>query len=80
MSSAPAVVLRIVAEPVGGAHRAPEKACASLGKALEEELGVPLFIRAKRGVILTDAGRIALEYARRILAEADRMLSAAAAM
>jgi len=32
------VIDRIVAEPVGGAHRAPEKACASLGKALEEEL------------------------------------------
>ena len=42
-------------------------------KALEEELGVPLFIRAKRGVLLTDAGRIALEYAVRILNEAEEM-------
>lgn len=42
-------------------------------KALEEELGVPLFIRAKSGVILTDAGRIALEYAIRILNEAEEM-------
>ncbi len=42
-------------------------------KALEEELGVPLFIRAKRGVILTDAGKIALEYANRILNEAEEM-------
>src|SRR5688572_12109313 len=42
-------------------------------KALEEELGVPLFIRAKRGVILTDAGKIALEYANRILVEAEEM-------
>ncbi|HEY8561262.1 MAG TPA: LysR family transcriptional regulator [Pyrinomonadaceae bacterium] len=42
-------------------------------KALEEELGVPLFIRAKSGVILTDAGKIALEYARRILNEAEEM-------
>jgi len=42
-------------------------------KALEEELGVPLFIRAKSGVILTDAGRIALEYAVRILNEAEEM-------
>jgi LysR family transcriptional regulator, cyn operon transcriptional activator len=42
-------------------------------KALEEELGVPLFIRAKSGVILTDAGKVALEYALRILAEAEEM-------
>jgi DNA-binding transcriptional LysR family regulator len=42
-------------------------------KALEEELRVPLFIRAKRGVILTDAGRIALEYAERILDETEEM-------
>ena len=42
-------------------------------KALETELGVPLFIRAKRGVILTDAGKIALEYAKRILDEAEEM-------
>lgn len=42
-------------------------------KALEKEFGVPLFIRAKRGVILTDAGRIALEYAERILEETEEM-------
>jgi len=42
-------------------------------KALEKEFGVPLFIRAKRGVILTDAGRIALEYAERILEETAEM-------
>lgn len=42
-------------------------------KALEEQLRVPLFIRAKRGVILTDAGKIALEYANRILDEAEEM-------
>lgn len=42
-------------------------------KALEEELGVPLFIRAKSGVLLTDAGKIALEYAVRILNEAEEM-------
>ena len=42
-------------------------------KALEEEFGVPLFIRGKRGVILTDAGKVALEYAERILDEAEEM-------
>ncbi|MBS1794801.1 MAG: LysR family transcriptional regulator [Acidobacteria bacterium] len=42
-------------------------------KALEEELGVPLFIRAKSGVLLTDAGRIALHYAERILKEAEEL-------
>ena len=42
-------------------------------KALERELGEPLFIRAKRGVRLSDAGKLALEYAERILEEADAM-------
>lgn len=42
-------------------------------KALEEELGAQLFIRAKRGVILTEAGKVALGYAKRILGEAEEM-------
>lgn len=47
------VIDRIVPEPVGGAHRAPDKACAALGKALEEELDAlgqldPLRLRAMR--------------------------------
>jgi DNA-binding transcriptional LysR family regulator len=42
-------------------------------KALERELGEPLFIRAKRGVRLSDAGQIALSYAERILEEADSL-------
>lgn len=42
-------------------------------KALEEELGVQLFIRTKRGVILTESGRVALEYAKQIVREADEM-------
>lgn len=42
-------------------------------KALETELGEPLFIRAKRGVILTPAGKVALEYAVKILDEAEEM-------
>ncbi len=42
-------------------------------KALEEELGEPLFIRAKRGVIMTNAGKVALEYAIRVLDEVEEM-------
>jgi len=42
-------------------------------KALEEELGVKLFLRGKRGVKLTDAGKSAVESARRILNEAELM-------
>ncbi len=42
-------------------------------KALEEEFGVPLFIRGKRGVSLTDAGKTALVYAVRILEAAEEM-------
>src|ERR1041384_3405530 len=39
-------------------------------KALELELGEPLFIRAKRGVLLSAAGRLALEDAGPIIEEA----------
>ncbi len=42
-------------------------------KALEEELGEPLFIRAKRGVKLSQAGKIALEYVGRILDDAEAL-------
>src|SRR5260370_29725318 len=42
-------------------------------KALETELGEPLFIRAKRGVRLSESGRMALEHAQRILDEADAL-------
>lgn len=42
-------------------------------KALERELGEPLFIRAKSGVRLTDSGQLALSYAERILEEADSL-------
>jgi DNA-binding transcriptional LysR family regulator len=42
-------------------------------KALEAELGEPLFVRVQRGVMLSDAGRLALEYASRILEEAEAL-------
>lgn len=42
-------------------------------KALETELGEPLFIRLKRGVQLSPAGVVALEYAERILDDAETL-------
>src|SRR3954470_935190 len=41
---------------------------------LEAELGVPLFVRAGRGVELTDAGRLFQPHAERTLAEAQSAL------
>src|SRR4026208_2401271 len=41
-------------------------------KNLEEELGVTLFERGKRGVFLTEAGEQIVAQARRALEEADR--------
>jgi DNA-binding transcriptional LysR family regulator len=46
-------------------------------KQLEEELGVELFERSKRGVLLTDAGTAFLDEARLTLAQAERALSSA---
>jgi DNA-binding transcriptional LysR family regulator len=42
-------------------------------KALEGQLGEPLFIRAKRGVKLSQTGKAALEHAVRILDEAEAL-------
>jgi DNA-binding transcriptional LysR family regulator len=42
-------------------------------KALEQELGEPLFIRGKKGVRLSRAGQTALEYAVRVLDEAEEL-------
>src|SRR4051812_1914331 len=41
---------------------------------LEAELGVPLFVRAGKGVELTDAGRILRPYAERVLAETQEAM------
>jgi DNA-binding transcriptional LysR family regulator len=42
-------------------------------KSLETELGEPLFIRTKRGVRLSAAGKTALEYVERILGDVDAL-------
>src|SRR3989442_11876325 len=42
-------------------------------KSLETELGEPLFVRAKRGVLLSEGGRAALEHAIRILDEVEAL-------
>jgi DNA-binding transcriptional LysR family regulator len=42
-------------------------------KSLETELGEPLFIRTKRGVRLSGAGKTALEYVERILGDVDAL-------
>src|SRR3954463_13958107 len=41
---------------------------------LEAELGVPLFVRAGKGVELTDPGRILRPYAERVLAETQEAM------
>src|SRR5689334_5962064 len=40
-------------------------------QALEEEVGTPLFVRGRRGMALTDAGRAFLPYAERALEALD---------
>lgn len=40
-------------------------------KKLETELGVPLFVRSKNHIALNDTGLVAVDYARRVIQEAD---------
>jgi DNA-binding transcriptional LysR family regulator len=42
-------------------------------RTLERDIGEPLFIRAKRGVRLSEAGVVALDHARRILDESEAL-------
>lgn len=42
-------------------------------KALEAELGEPLFVRGQRGVRLSEAGQVALDYAARILDQSEEL-------
>src|SRR6266702_1483265 len=39
---------------------------------LEEDIGVPLFVRSSQGMELTSEGRTLVEYARRVLNELER--------
>lgn len=63
-------------------HRAAERlhiaqpALSQQIKRLEQELHAQLFVRTTRSVELTDAGRVLLDEARRVLAAADRATSA----
>ena len=47
---------------------------------LEEEAGAPLFERAARGMVLSEAGRLLLTHARRTLLESDSVLQEIAAL
>ncbi len=58
---------------VGGAKRAhvSPPAVSKAVRKLEDDLGVKLFERTTRRVVLTDAGQVALNRSRRVLAELD---------
>jgi DNA-binding transcriptional LysR family regulator len=71
-------IFRVVAETLNFTRAAErlhltQSAVSHQIKALEAELGEPLFIRAKRGVKLSQAGKMALEHVERILDEADAL-------
>ncbi len=69
-----------VANDLGGLAQAAERlgrtpsAISLQMKRLQDELGTPLFRKRGRGLALTEAGEVALTYARRILALHDELL------
>ena len=69
-----------VARDLGGLAQAAERlgrtpsAISLQMKRLQEDLGTPLFRKRGRGLALTEAGEVALTYARRILALHDEFL------
>jgi DNA-binding transcriptional LysR family regulator len=70
--------LRTVAETLNFTRAAErlgltQSAVSQQVKTLEAELGEPLFVRVKRGVILSEAGKLALQFATRILDESDAL-------
>jgi len=54
-------------------HVAVSAISRQIGK-LEEDVGAPLFERLPRGMVLTEAGELLAEHARRTLLEADAVL------
>jgi DNA-binding transcriptional LysR family regulator len=69
-----------LAQDLGGFGRAADQlrktpsAISLQMKRLQEQVGVPLFLRRGRRTILTEQGEIAVRYARRVLALNDEML------
>jgi DNA-binding transcriptional LysR family regulator len=69
-----------VAHDLGGLAQAAERlgrtpsAISLQMKRLQDDLGIPLFRKRGRGLALTEAGEVALAYARRILALNDELL------
>jgi len=69
-----------VAHDLGSLARAAERlgrtpsAISLQMKRLQEELGSPVFRKRGRGLVLTEAGEVALRYARRILTLNDELL------
>src|SRR3954463_15858608 len=68
----------VVAEELHVGHAAArlyisQPALSQQIRALEDQVGVPLFTRHPRGVELTEAGEVLLAEAREVLARADRL-------
>ena len=59
-------------------HGLPKSTLSLKLRQLESDLGVPLFVRAGRGIELTDAGSELIRHARQILASCDGARSAMA--
>lgn len=66
-----------VAAAAEAVHSVPSNLSARIRK-LEEEMGAALFVREPRGMRLTPAGEVLLDYAERILALADEARNAVA--
>src|SRR4051794_26564729 len=68
----------VVAEELHVGHAAArlfisQPALSQQIRALEEQVGLPLFVRHPRGVELTEAGEVLLEEARAVLGGSDRL-------
>lgn len=71
----------VVAEELHMGHAAArlfisQPALSQQIRGLEEQVGLPLFVRHPRGLELTDAGRVLLEEARDVLARSERLEAA----